>query len=140
MEGNQDYTSFFFLMLEFNLVAPYKGFCTISKSHKSDNKAIKNRPQLRQGILKIRFYLFLDFFFHRREHCKYIRPDYDGTLAIHSTPIVVATMPVVATTMNGQSSIVIWSYIFAVEYRFVTFKKNILIKVILYSQSGKLVF
>jgi hypothetical protein len=44
MEGNQDYTSFFFLMLEFNLVAPYKGFCTISKSHKSDNKAIKNRP------------------------------------------------------------------------------------------------
>ena len=34
-------------------------------------------------------------------HCKYIWPDYDGTLAIHSTPIVVATMPVVATTMNG---------------------------------------
>ena len=34
-------------------------------------------------------------------HCKYIRPDYDGTLAIHSSTIVLRTTSVVCTTMNG---------------------------------------
>ena len=34
-------------------------------------------------------------------HCKYIRPDYDGTLAIHRSTIVVRTTIIVRTTMNG---------------------------------------
>ena len=34
-------------------------------------------------------------------HCKYIRPDYDGTLAIHRSTIVVRTTIVVRSTMNG---------------------------------------
>ena len=33
-------------------------------------------------------------------HCKYIRPDYDGTLAIHSSTIVLRTTSVLHTTMN----------------------------------------
>ena len=42
-------------------------------------------------------------FWHKctKLHCKYIRPDYDGTLAIHSSTIVLLTTSVVRTTMNG---------------------------------------
>ena len=47
-------------------------------------------------------------------HCKYIRPDYDGTLAIHRTTYYDRSTYYDRTTMNGQSSIVIWSYIFVV--------------------------
>ena len=48
-------------------------------------------------------------------HCKYIRPDQDGTLAIHRTTYYNRSTYYDRTTMNGQSSIVIWSYIFAVQ-------------------------
>ena len=37
-------------------------------------------------------------------HCKYIRPDYDGTLAIHSSTVVLRTMSVVRTTTVPNES------------------------------------
>ena len=34
-------------------------------------------------------------------HCKYVRPDYDGTLAIHRSTMVAPTTIVVRSRMNG---------------------------------------
>ena len=42
-----------------------------------------------------------NFYLSDNIHCKYIRPDYDGTLAIHRSTIVVRTTIVVRSTMNG---------------------------------------